>query len=72
MIKNIPINPNLPLKRCWDMVNRIDTFEKANIAEEWLTKNEVITIDEYDDLMRAVAYKVRELYHIKDGRYCAV
>lgn len=63
------INKNLPLNRCWDMVNRIqcastpkEIRERCVIAEEWLTANEVITIDEYDSLMMAVAYIHRESY----------
>lgn len=68
-IKNIPINPRLSLKRCWDMVNSIktddpnETRRRCQIAEEWLTANEVISIDEYDALMMTVAYLHRESYH---------
>lgn len=65
------INRRLSLKRCWDMVNRIqkantpqDIRRRCQIAEEWLTANEVISIDEYDALMMAVAYIHRETYHI--------
>lgn len=63
------INKRLPLNRCWDMVNNIqrgktpqEVRERCNIAEEWLTANEVITIDEYDSLMMTVAYLHRESY----------
>lgn len=68
-IKNIPINPRLSLKRCWDMVNNIQTNDaeetrrRCRVAEEWLTANEVISIDEYDALMMTVAYLHRESYH---------
>ena len=62
MVKNIPINPNLSAKRCWVMVNRADTHEKIRIAEEWLTANKVITMDEYGDMMDALAFISRELY----------
>ena len=64
------INTMLSEKRCWDMVNRIqlaktpaEIRERCKIAEEWLTKNEVIDNDQYDDMMRAVAYMCRESYH---------
>ena len=64
------INTQLPLKRCWDMVNRIqlgrsaeEVRERCAIAEAWLNANEVITNDEYDALMMAVAYLNRESYH---------
>ena len=64
-------NRNLSLKGCWDMVNRIqlaDTPEgirnRCRVAEEWLLNNDVIDNDEYDDLMRAVAYLRSESYHM--------
>lgn len=64
------INTKLPLKRCWDMVNRIglgktpaEIRKRCAIAEEWLTANEIITNEEYDSLMMAVAWQHRESYH---------
>lgn len=62
MIKNIPVNKNLSLKGCWTMVNRVNTLEKMKIAEHWLKLNEVISNDEYNDLMMALSYIGRELY----------
>ena len=56
-----PIKP-LNLAQCWEMVNRIDTREKLCIAEQWLLKAS-ISIAEYDELMQAVSYISRELYH---------
>ena len=44
------------------MVNRVDNFEKLNVAEQWLRVNEVITNDEYNNLMMALSYISRELY----------
>ena len=44
------------------MVNRVDNFEKLNVAEQWLRANEVITNDEYNDLMMTLSYISRELY----------
>ena len=38
----------LNIKQCWEMVNRVDTHEKAGIAEQWLLKAN-ITNDEFDD-----------------------
>ena len=61
MIKEMPINTNLPLKRCWDMVNRVDTPEKARIAEEWLKANEIITNAQYDELMMALTWLYRDM-----------
>lgn len=64
------INTRLPLKRCWDMVNRIqkgntpqEIRRRCQIAEEWLTANEIISNEEYDALMMTVAYLHRESYH---------
>jgi len=65
-MKNIPINPNLPLQRCWDMVNRIDTVAQANVAEAWLRANNIIDNEQFDDLMMALCYQRREAYH--EGR----
>lgn len=64
------INTKLSLKGCWNMVNAIqngktpqEIRERCFVAEEWLTKNENISIEEYDELMMAVAYLRRESYH---------
>lgn len=69
------INTKLSLRKCWDMVNRIQLAnspeqmrERCRIAEDWLTKNEVISVEEYNDLMRAVSQLCAESYHM--GRYC--
>lgn len=63
------INTKLSVKGCWGMVNRIqdgrtpdEIRERCYIAEQWLTANEVITNEEYDDLMDTVAYLHRESY----------
>lgn len=70
MTTKMQINKRLPLKRCWDMVNNIqkaktpkEIRERCQTAEEWLTANEVISIDDYDALMMTVAYLHRESYH---------
>lgn len=57
------INTKLPLSKCWQMVNRISSKAQVEIAKEWLMANEVISNDEYDELMRAVSYIYRELNH---------
>ena len=61
-IKGIPVNPNLSLQRCWDMVNRVESVREGAIAEAWLEANTVISTDEYDELMRALTYQIREAY----------
>lgn len=64
------INRTLSVKGCWAMVNNIqkartpeELRERCGIAEEWLKANDVITNDEYDDLMMTVAFLYRESYH---------
>ena len=59
MKKIIPLN----LAQCWKMVNRVDTLEKASIAEQWLLKAK-ITCTEFDELMNSLAYITRELYRM--------
>lgn len=51
----------LNLSQCWELVNRCDTHEKIACAEKWLLKAD-ITISEYDECMKALAYLSRELY----------
>ena len=64
------IDKNLSVDECWKMVNAIQNSktqqeirERCRIAEEWLKANEVIDVDQYDDMMTAVAYMYRESYH---------
>lgn len=66
------INKKLSLKGCWNMVNRIQLAntpeqirERCRIAEEWLTANEVISNEEYNELMKSVTYLNRESYHLQ-------
>lgn len=63
------VNTRLSVKGCWTMVNRIqkgstpaDIRERCNIAEEWLKANEIITNEEYDELMMTVSWLYRESY----------
>lgn len=65
------INTRLSLKACWEMVNRIQLAENAKemirrcrVAEEWLKKNEIISNEEFDELMNSVAYWSREAYRM--------
>lgn len=51
----------LNLQQCWNMVNRCDTHEKIEIAQQWLDKAD-ITVDQFDELMDALAFLSRELY----------
>ena len=65
------INTKLSLSGCWKMVNAIqngrtpdDIRHRCRIAEEWLIANEVISNEEYDDLMMTVSWIHRESYHM--------
>ena len=50
-------------KQLWDFVNRADTHERVEIAIDFLTHLDGLSIELYDDLMNALAYISRELYH---------
>lgn len=52
---------SLNLSQCWKMVNRIANLEHVEIAKAWLL-NANITVEEYNELMDAVACLSRELY----------
>ena len=45
-------------------VNRADTHEKVATAEAFIKKLTYVSNDDYDDLMNALAYISRELYHM--------
>lgn len=51
----------LNLEQCWRLVNRCDSHEKVEIAVKWLEKAN-ISMDEFDELMGALAHISRELY----------
>ncbi len=64
------INKRLSLRGCWRMVNAIqngdtpkEIRQRAGIAAEWLKANEVISIDDFDELMDTVAFWVRASYN---------
>ena len=61
-MKSIPVNTKLSLKGCWEMVNRVDTLEKATVAINWLENNELLSNEDYNDLMMALSWIMRELY----------
>lgn len=44
-------------------ISRADTREKITVAEDFITKLDYLSIDTYDDMMNALAYLRRELYH---------
>ena len=65
------INKNLSVKGCWRMVNAIQNGEtpaaireRCNIAEEWLKANQIISNDQYNDMMMTISYLYRESYQM--------
>ena len=52
-------------KQLWAFVNRADTLEKIQIASDFLTKLDGLSIELYNDLMIALSFKSRELYNTK-------
>ncbi len=61
-IRKIPVNPDLPLRRCWEMINRVETVRQGAIAEEWLEANRVISAEEHGELMIALTWRIREAF----------
>ena len=56
-------------KQLWAFVNRAETHEEINEATDFIEGLD-LPIALYDDLMMALAYKSRELYHIeRTGRH---
>lgn len=53
-------------KQLWEFVNRADTHEKIQIADDFLSKLDYLDIEVYNDMMDALAYKSRELYRHDD------
>ena len=61
-IRKIPVNPDLPLKRCREMINRVETVRQGAVAEEWLEANRVISAEEHSELMIALTWRIREAF----------
>ena len=61
-IRKIPVNPALPLRRCWEMIGRVETVRQGAIAEEWLEANRVISVEERAELMAALTRQIREAF----------
>ena len=58
----------IAIEKLWGMVNRIDSKEKANIAEAFLRDCD-LSNEDFDDLMMAVCEQYRFLDEIeKDAR----
>lgn len=42
----------------------LEIRQRCNIAEKWLVENEVISYDEYNDMMMAISYLYRESFNL--------
>ena len=49
----------IDIEKLWGMISRIDTKEKAIIAEDFVRQCD-LTNEEFDDLMMAISYCYRE------------
>ena len=49
----------------WAFINRIDSHEKVEIAADFITKQEYLDIDTYNDMMDAIAFISRDLYRTR-------
>ena len=65
------VNKNLSVRGCWRMVNAIqngktplEIRQRCNTAEKWLQANQVISNEEYNDMMMTISYLHRESYHM--------
>lgn len=47
----------------WSFVNRANSIDKIQIASDFISKLDYLNIDVYHDMMNALAFKSRELYH---------
>lgn len=50
-------------KQLWAFVSRADTHDRVRIADEFLTNLSGLDVELYNELMDALAYISRELYH---------
>ena len=53
------IRKKVDIEKLWGMISRIDTKEKAIIAEDFVRQCD-LTNEEFDDLMMAISYCYRE------------
>lgn len=51
------------IEELWAFVNRAETHEQIRQADAFLSKLDYLDADTFDDMMDALAYKSRELYH---------
>ena len=65
------INTKLSYKGCWRMVNACQNGKtpseirsRCDTAEAWLNANEVISNEQYNELMMAVSFLYRESYYL--------
>lgn len=54
-------------RQLWDLVNRANTHERVQRAEEFLTHLDGLSVELYNELMMTLAFISRELYHNERG-----
>ena len=54
------------VQKYWDLVNAVDTMDQAKRAEKEL-KTANISNEDWDELMMALTFKIREFHQV--GRY---
>lgn len=57
----------IAVDKLWGMISRIDTVEKANIAEEFIRKCE-LSNDDFDELMMAISAQYRFVREIEKDK----
>ncbi len=62
IIRNIPVNPDLPPDRLRELIRRVRTVRQGAVAEEWLMANRVIRPEEYAELTEALTLRIREAF----------
>ena len=69
------VNTKLSVRGCWRLVSAIQNGKtpeeirrRCEIAEEWLTDNEILTDSQYEALMATVGFLFNESWRIAPRR----
>lgn len=58
----------IAIEKLWGLVNRIDTIEKANIAEDFIRQCE-LSNEDFDELMMAITAQYRFIRDVEKDEY---
>lgn len=61
-VKAIPVNTELNITALMGLVSRVDSIQKADIAEQWVKENKVVSATEKCELLAMVNFKKAVLY----------